>query len=198
MKKRLRIEALNMQDEEENDLPLTEDEENDRLKFEELHLKLTPSHIKVLKSKGFSEVVYEYENGELVIQLDELANEIDVTPFERPTRTQYVEPEDQNNDEIQIVEDESDEIPVDDEDQDELELIEAQNEDETVLEAVGVEMTPNMKSVSLYEFVFNQLTDENSARRPPWRGRKRCIRIASTRMPLTASATPRTTSATRC
>ena len=66
VKKRLRIEALNMQDEEENDLPLTEDEENDRLKFEELHLKLTPSHIKVLKSKGFSEVVYEYENGELV------------------------------------------------------------------------------------------------------------------------------------
>ena len=146
--KRLRIEALNMQDEEGNDLFL--DEEETREKFEELHLRLTPNQIDVLKSKHFVELVYVVENAELTISLDELTPEIDVSPFERTASVKYVRPE--RDTEITDDEDEAD---------DEIEVVEADDEDRTVLETVGMEMTPEMREVNQYDFCILQLVDDS-------------------------------------
>ena len=162
VKKRYIVEAINLQDDEGKDIPL--DEEQTREKYEELHLKLTPNQVDVLKSKNFVELVYVLENAELVIQLDELTKEIDVTPFEKPVETEYVEPEADVDvdEELEYVEETN--APIEGEEDEEPEFIEVTGDEETVMESVNMEMT-NIKAVNQYDFCILQLTEEDYTER---------------------------------
>ena len=122
-------------------------DDDTRSQYEALHLRLTPQLAETLALEGYTEIVYELENARLLIPLDELTEEIDLTDYAQDYETAYVEED---------PEAEPTEAP---------EEIDEDGEDGIVEEAGTLEITEPVAVVKMYDICVTQVNVENMTER---------------------------------
>ena len=131
-----------------NGVAIVLDETTGREAYETEQLRLTPTQIGTLKAENFVELLYRVGSAELRVQLDELTDEIDMTPF-KPAEEQPEAEEDETWEEDPEAEAEAEAAPT----------------EEPIQEVEGLEIGANMMQVDTYVFMLDQVRRENMTAR---------------------------------
>lgn len=132
---------------------LADDVKRDAYELEQL--RLTPTQLGMLRQSDFVELVYRLENAEFIVPLDELTDEIDITPFLPVDETTAEEIRAE-----ETAEDETDEDWSEDDAADGVESAPDEEEGvslEAIEESEGIEITPNLEQVDTYVLVIDQV-----------------------------------------
>ena len=174
---KLRLTIMPLSRKDDNGVAINLESDMAREDYELQHLRLTPSQIEVLETENFAELVYQLENAELRVKLEDLTDEINLNPqtaendeeWGDGTEPAEAEGETENIDETaEETEDTADETADETEaaeDGDLIEEVEEEEPEEPVDEADGLSIAPELVQVDTYVFTIDQVKPEQMSDR---------------------------------
>ena len=178
---KLRLTIMPLSRKDENGVAINLESDMAREDYELQHLRLTPSQIEVLETENFAELVYQLENAELRVKLEDLTDEINLNPQtaendeEWGDGTEPAEAEgeteatdetaEETEDTAEAAADETADETGDAEDGDLIEEVEEEEPEEPVDEADGLSIAPELVQVDTYVFTIDQVKPEQMSDR---------------------------------